>query len=172
MWEIGARNEVVGVSQYASYLEGADGKANVSGPSGPSVEAVLATGPDLVLVPSSSYGAAEERIEQLRAQGVPVSSVTVCGNEHVSEWLSTTAGCLSAAVSSFHPTGSGSTSGPWTPAVASAGEAAATPPATGPTPIAAATSRTERGHAWDCIHPSERYCNKYLANPTALGDVP
>ena len=72
MWEIGARNEVVGVSQYASYLEGADGKANVSGPSGPSVEAVLATDPDLVLVPSSSYGAAEERTEQLRAQGVPV----------------------------------------------------------------------------------------------------
>lgn len=72
MWEIGARDEVVGVSQYASYLEGADGKANVSGPSGPSVEAVLAADPDLVLVPSSSYGAAEERTEQLRAQGIPV----------------------------------------------------------------------------------------------------
>ena len=72
MWEIGARDEVVGVSQYASYLDGADGKANVSGPSGPSVEAVLATDPDLVLVPSSSYGAAEERTEQLRAQGIPV----------------------------------------------------------------------------------------------------
>ena len=72
MWEIGAENEVVGVSQYASYLDGADAKANVSGPSGPSVEAVLATNPDLVLVPSSSYGAAEERTEQIRAQGVPV----------------------------------------------------------------------------------------------------
>ena len=72
MWEIGAENEVVGVSQYASYLDGADAKANVSGPSGPSVEAVLATNPDLVLVPSSSYGAAEERTEQIRAQGSPV----------------------------------------------------------------------------------------------------
>jgi len=72
MWEIGARDEVVGVSQYASYLDGADAKANVSGPSGPSVEAVLAADPDLVLVPSSSYGAAVERTEQLRAQGVPV----------------------------------------------------------------------------------------------------
>ena len=72
MWEIGAQDEVVGVSQYASYLDGADAKANVSGPSGPSVEAVLATNPDLVLVPSSSYGAATERTEQLRAQGIPV----------------------------------------------------------------------------------------------------
>ena len=72
MWEIGAESEVVGVSQYASYLEGADAKANVSGASGPSVEAVLATNPDLVLVPSSSYGAAEERTEQIRAQGSPV----------------------------------------------------------------------------------------------------
>ena len=72
MWEIGAQDEVVGVSQYASYLDGAEEKANVSGPSGPSVEAVLATDPDLVLVPSSSYGAATERTEQLRAQGIPV----------------------------------------------------------------------------------------------------
>ena len=72
MWELGAADEVVGVSQYASYLDGADAKANVSGPSGPSVEAVLATDPDLVLVPSSSYGAATERTEQLRAQGIPV----------------------------------------------------------------------------------------------------
>ncbi|SFF98052.1 iron complex transport system substrate-binding protein [Halopelagius inordinatus] len=72
MWEIGARDEVVGVSQYASYLEGADGKANVSGESGPSVERVLAADPDLVLVPNSTYGLAEDRIEQIRDQGVPV----------------------------------------------------------------------------------------------------
>ena len=72
MWEIGAAEEVVGVSQYASYLEGADEKANVSGPSGPSVERVIGAEPDLVLVPSSSYGAAEERAEQIRAQGIPV----------------------------------------------------------------------------------------------------
>ena len=72
MWEIGARDEVVGVSQYASYLDGADEKANVSGPSGPSVERVIDANPDLVLVPSSSYGAAEERTQQLRDQGIPV----------------------------------------------------------------------------------------------------
>ena len=72
MWEIGARDEVVGVSQYASYLDGAGEKANVSGPSGPSVEKVVDANPDLVLVPSSSYGAAEERTQQLRDQGIPV----------------------------------------------------------------------------------------------------
>ena len=72
MWELGAADEVVGVSQYASYLDGANAKTNVSGASGPSVEAVLATDPDLVLVPSSSYGAATERTEQLRAQGITV----------------------------------------------------------------------------------------------------
>ncbi|QCC47784.1 PGF-CTERM sorting domain-containing protein [Halobellus limi] len=72
MWEIGARDEVVGVSQYASYLEGADEKANVSGAGGPSVETVIDAEPDLVLVPNSSYGAAAERVEQIRAQGVPV----------------------------------------------------------------------------------------------------
>ena len=72
MWEIGAEAQVVGVSQYASYLDGAEAKANVSGPSGPSVERVLDAEPDVVLVPSSSYGAATERVAQLRAQGVPV----------------------------------------------------------------------------------------------------
>ncbi|WP_144900986.1 PGF-CTERM-anchored ABC transporter substrate-binding protein [Halobellus captivus] len=72
MWEIGAEDEVVGVSQYASYLDGADEKANVSGASGPDVERVLNATPDLVLVPNSSYGASAERVEQIRAQGIPV----------------------------------------------------------------------------------------------------
>ena len=72
MWEIGARDEVVGVSQYASYLEGADERTNVSGAGGPSVETVLNANPDLVLVPNSSYGAAAERVEQIRDTGVPV----------------------------------------------------------------------------------------------------
>lgn len=72
MWEIGARDEVVGVSRYASYLEGADEKANVSGEGGPSVERVLAADPDLVLVPNSTYGLAQDRVEQIRDQGVPV----------------------------------------------------------------------------------------------------
>ncbi|RDI71042.1 PGF-CTERM-anchored ABC transporter substrate-binding protein [Halopelagius longus] len=72
MWEIGAREEVVGVSQYASYLEGADEKANVSGANGPSVEKVLDADPDLVLVPNSTYGLAKDRVEQIRDQGIPV----------------------------------------------------------------------------------------------------
>jgi len=72
MWEIGARDEVVGVSQYAAYLDGADAKQNVSGANGPSVEAVVALRPDLVLVPNSTHGFATERVAQIRAQGVPV----------------------------------------------------------------------------------------------------
>jgi iron complex transport system substrate-binding protein len=72
MWEIDARDKVVGVSQYAAYLDGAGEKANVSGPNGPSVEKVLAQDPDLVLVPNTTYGFAPERVEQIRAQGVPV----------------------------------------------------------------------------------------------------
>lgn len=72
MWELGASEEVVGVSQYAAYLDGADEKANVSGGGGPSVERVLAANPDLVLVPNSTYGFARDRVEQIRAQGVPV----------------------------------------------------------------------------------------------------
>jgi len=72
MWEIGAQEEVVGVSQYATYLEGAGAKANVSGSGGPSVERIVALEPDLVLVPNSSYGFASERIEQIRSAGIPV----------------------------------------------------------------------------------------------------
>ena len=72
MWEIGAQAEVVGVSQYASYLDGAARKQNVSGAGGPSVERVLTTTPDLVLVPNSTHSASTDRIAQLRAQGVPM----------------------------------------------------------------------------------------------------
>jgi len=73
MWEIGAREEVVGFSQYATYLEGAGSgdRVNVSGAGGPSVEKVLAADPDLVLVPNSTYGFAADRVEQIREQ-VPV----------------------------------------------------------------------------------------------------
>ncbi|RLM53230.1 PGF-CTERM sorting domain-containing protein [Halobellus sp. Atlit-31R] len=74
MWEIDAREEVVGVSQYAAYLEGVDSgdRVNVSGASGPSVERVLAADPDLVLVPNSTHGLAADRVAQVREQGVPV----------------------------------------------------------------------------------------------------
>ncbi|MBC9985880.1 MULTISPECIES: PGF-CTERM-anchored ABC transporter substrate-binding protein [Haloferax] len=72
MWELGARDEVVGVSQYAMYLDGAADKGNVSGSGGLNVEAVIGLEPDLVLVPNSSYNAEPDRIEQLRSADIPV----------------------------------------------------------------------------------------------------
>ncbi len=72
MWEIGAQDEVIGVSQYAAYLEGADAKANVSGSGGPSVERIVDLDPDLVLVPNSTHGFAKDRIQQIRSAGIPV----------------------------------------------------------------------------------------------------
>ncbi|WP_148413315.1 PGF-CTERM-anchored ABC transporter substrate-binding protein [Haloferax sp. KTX1] len=72
MWELGARDEVVGVSQYATYLDGASEKGNVSGSGGLNVEAVVGLEPDLVLVPNSSYNAEPDRIEQLRSADISV----------------------------------------------------------------------------------------------------
>jgi iron complex transport system substrate-binding protein len=55
LWEIGAQDRVVGLTQYASYLEGTDGKTNVSAAGfGISVERVVNTTPDLVLVPNAT----------------------------------------------------------------------------------------------------------------------
>ena len=53
MWEIGGREKVVGVTQYASYLDGAESRTNVSGAgeSWVNVEKVLGLEPDLVLAP-------------------------------------------------------------------------------------------------------------------------
>ncbi len=72
MWELGASDEVVGVSKYATYLDGADEKQNVSGANGPSVERVLDANPDVVLVPNSTYAFAKDRVDQIRAQGTTV----------------------------------------------------------------------------------------------------
>ncbi|AFK18834.1 PGF-CTERM sorting domain-containing protein [Haloferax mediterranei ATCC 33500] len=72
MWEIGAKDEVVGVSQYATYLDGASEKTNVSASSGLNVEVVIDLDPDLVLVPNSSYNAEPDRIEQLRSANLTV----------------------------------------------------------------------------------------------------
>ncbi|POG54558.1 PGF-CTERM-anchored ABC transporter substrate-binding protein [Haloferax marisrubri] len=72
MWELGARDEVVGVSQYAMYLDGASEKGNVSGSGGLNVEAVIGLEPDLVLVPNSSYNAEPDRIGQLRSADISV----------------------------------------------------------------------------------------------------
>ena len=68
LWELGVQDRVVGVSQFAFYLDGAEERANVSAEFGASVERVVDTDPDLVLAPNSS--AAD--VEPLREQGLTV----------------------------------------------------------------------------------------------------
>ncbi|WP_200530518.1 PGF-CTERM-anchored ABC transporter substrate-binding protein [Halorubrum sp. LN27] len=68
LWELGAEDRVVGVTQYAFYLDGATEKANVSASFGASVERVVDTEPDLVLAPNASAS----DVEPLREQGLTV----------------------------------------------------------------------------------------------------
>lgn len=71
MWSIAAEHKVVGVTKYASYLERAETKANVSG-SGPGfadVEKVVGLTPDLVLAPDV---VSNETVAKLRAANVTV----------------------------------------------------------------------------------------------------
>jgi len=68
MWEIGGREQVVGLTQYALYLDGADERANVSASFGVDTERVVATEPDLVLAPNASAG----DVEALRDAGLTV----------------------------------------------------------------------------------------------------
>ena len=69
LWELGERDRVVGVTQYAAYLDGASERENVSAEGlGVSVERVVATEPDLVLAPNASAG----QVEALREQGLTV----------------------------------------------------------------------------------------------------
>jgi iron complex transport system substrate-binding protein len=69
MWDIGGRDQVVGVSKYALYLEGAETRANVSGSFGADVEKVVGTDPDLVLAPNVTP---TETVRALRDAGVTV----------------------------------------------------------------------------------------------------
>ncbi|WP_435349377.1 PGF-CTERM-anchored ABC transporter substrate-binding protein [Haloarchaeobius sp. HRN-SO-5] len=71
MWEIGARSKVVGTTQYASYLDGADSTANVSGSGRAfvSVERVVAQEPDLVLAANI---VSDETVQSLRNAGITV----------------------------------------------------------------------------------------------------
>jgi iron complex transport system substrate-binding protein len=66
MWEIGGKPQVVGVSKYASYLEGAAERRNVSGGgrSYVSVEQVVAAEPDLVLAPNIIVNDTVERLRE------------------------------------------------------------------------------------------------------------
>lgn len=67
MWEIGAENKVTGVSQYASYLDGAENRTAISAEDGfTSVETVIDLDPDLVLAPNTIP---PETVEQLRSEG-------------------------------------------------------------------------------------------------------
>ncbi|WP_267639329.1 PGF-CTERM-anchored ABC transporter substrate-binding protein [Haloarchaeobius amylolyticus] len=71
MWEIGAQSKVVGTTQYAKYLEGADATANISGSGYAfiSVEKVIAQQPDLVL---ASNIVPDEKVGKLREAGITV----------------------------------------------------------------------------------------------------
>ena len=70
MWEIGARDKVVGVTKYAMNLEGAEEKTNVSG-AGKTInnEEVVALEPDLVLAPNT---VANDTVTKLREAGLTV----------------------------------------------------------------------------------------------------
>jgi len=71
MWEIGGESQVVGLSEHATYLEGAESRTNVSaaGQSRVSVETVVSTEPDLVLAPNVI---SNETVDQLREAGLTV----------------------------------------------------------------------------------------------------
>ena len=69
LWELGERDRVVGVTQYASYLDGAKNRTNVSAAGlGVSVERVVGTNPDLVVAPNASA----DQVESLRDAGLTV----------------------------------------------------------------------------------------------------
>lgn len=70
MWEMGAEEKVVGVTEHALYLDGADDRRLVSGEDGALVtEQVVAAEPDIVLAPNAT---GTERVDQLREAGLTV----------------------------------------------------------------------------------------------------
>ncbi|GGL42201.1 cobalamin-binding protein [Halarchaeum grantii] len=71
MWEIGARDQVVGVTQYAHYLDGASNRTNVSGTGDAYIdrETVVSLEPDLVLAPDTI---SSETVAKLRAANLTV----------------------------------------------------------------------------------------------------
>ena len=79
MWEIGGRDQVVGVSKYATYLDGAGERRNVStgGFGGASIEKVVGTEPDLVLAPNSTQ---DGTVQSLREAGVTVFEFAEAGS--------------------------------------------------------------------------------------------
>lgn len=70
MWEIGGKDQVVGLDQYASYLAGADSRTNVSASGfGYDVEKVVGTEADLVLAANTTPS---ETVAKLREAGMTV----------------------------------------------------------------------------------------------------
>lgn len=71
MWQIGGKEKVVGVSQFADYLGGADRLPTVTSgyPSSVDVEEVINLEPDLVLAPNTI---SNESVKQLRDAGLTV----------------------------------------------------------------------------------------------------
>jgi len=71
MWELGAKEKVTGVTQFAAYLEGATERANVSGEGRTrvSVEKVVAQDPDVVLAENVT---SPETVQSLRDAGLTV----------------------------------------------------------------------------------------------------
>ena len=79
MWELGASEKVVGVSQFATYLDGAEDREVVTAgnPAQVDVEAVLTLEPDLVLV-ANIY--TNDTVEQLRDAGLTAYRAEAAGS--------------------------------------------------------------------------------------------
>jgi len=71
VWELGADDKVVGVTQFAAYLEGASEKTNVSTSQFAvyDAEAIVAADPDVVLAPNIVF---ESEVTRLREAGLTV----------------------------------------------------------------------------------------------------
>lgn len=71
MWQIGGKEKVVGVSQFADYLDGAEDRETVTSgyPSSVNVEQVITLNPDLVLAPNTI---SNDSVSQLRDAGITV----------------------------------------------------------------------------------------------------
>lgn len=69
MWDIGGKAQVVGLTQYALYLDGAESRTDVSAEFGVSVEKVVGTQPDLVLAPNATQASS---VEAMRDAGLTV----------------------------------------------------------------------------------------------------
>jgi len=70
MWELEAQDQVVGLTEFAHYLDGADTPESVSATEqGVSIERVVGTNPDLVLAPNAT---STETVEALREAGLTV----------------------------------------------------------------------------------------------------